>query len=66
MLSSCFYLTYDSNAFWNIVNLCRVIYDPDFDDNASKTLASLELTDGKFLEVIDDDDRKIVVYLKHV
>ncbi|KAG0089958.1 E1 ubiquitin-activating protein uba2 [Podila epicladia] len=44
----------------------RVIYDPDFDDNASKTLASLELTDGKFLEVIDDDDRKIVVYLKHV
>ncbi|KAF9324903.1 E1 ubiquitin-activating protein uba2, partial [Podila minutissima] len=44
----------------------RVIYDPDFDDNAAKTLASLELTDGKFLEVIDDDDRKIVVYLKHV
>lgn len=48
------------------LNLDRVIYDPDFDDNAAKTLASLELTDGKFLEVIDDDDRKIVVYLKHV
>ncbi|OAQ26113.1 putative ubiquitin-like activating enzyme [Linnemannia elongata AG-77] len=44
----------------------RVIYDPDFDDNAEKTLASLELTDGKFIDVVDEDDRKIIVCLKHV
>lgn len=43
----------------------RVIYDPDFDDNASKTLSSLQLTDGKFVEVLDEDDRKIIIYLKH-
>ena len=44
----------------------RVIYDPDFDDNAEKTLASLQLTDGKFVDIVDEDDRKIIVYLKHV
>ncbi|KAF9136095.1 E1 ubiquitin-activating protein uba2 [Mortierella sp. 14UC] len=44
----------------------RVIYDPDFDDNAEKTLASLELSDGKFVDVVDEDDRKIIVCLKHV
>ncbi|KAF9095607.1 E1 ubiquitin-activating protein uba2 [Mortierella sp. AD031] len=44
----------------------RVIYDPDFDDNAEKTLASLELSDGKFVDVVDEDDRKIIVCLKHI
>ncbi|KAF8964605.1 E1 ubiquitin-activating protein uba2 [Entomortierella lignicola] len=44
----------------------RVIYDPDFDDNASKALESLQLTDGKFVDVVDEDDRKIIIYLKHV
>ncbi|KAI7823790.1 hypothetical protein BC939DRAFT_397013 [Gamsiella multidivaricata] len=44
----------------------RVIYDPDFDDNAEKTLASLQLTDGKFVDVVNEDDRKIIVCLKHV
>ncbi|KAF9155769.1 E1 ubiquitin-activating protein uba2 [Linnemannia schmuckeri] len=44
----------------------RVIYDPDFDDNAGKTLASLELSDGKFVDVVDEDDRKIIICLKHV
>ncbi|KAF9920250.1 E1 ubiquitin-activating protein uba2 [Linnemannia zychae] len=44
----------------------RVIYDPDFDDNAEKTLASLELLDGKFVDVVDEDDRKIIFCLKHV
>ncbi|KAG0225393.1 E1 ubiquitin-activating protein uba2 [Mortierella sp. GBA43] len=44
----------------------RVIYDPDFDDNAAKTLASLQLTDGKFVDVVDEDDRKIILCLKHV
>ncbi|KAG0311885.1 E1 ubiquitin-activating protein uba2 [Dissophora globulifera] len=44
----------------------RVIYDPDFDDNASKTLVSLQLTDGKFVEVVDEDDRKIILCLKDV
>ncbi|KAG0380486.1 E1 ubiquitin-activating protein uba2 [Mortierella sp. AD032] len=44
----------------------RVIYDPDFDDNAEKTLASLELSDGKFIDVVDEDDRKVIVCLKHV
>ncbi|KAF9172262.1 E1 ubiquitin-activating protein uba2 [Mortierella sp. AD011] len=44
----------------------RVIYDPDFDDNASKTLADLQLTDGKFVDIVDEDDRKIIIYLKHV
>ncbi|KAF9583516.1 E1 ubiquitin-activating protein uba2 [Lunasporangiospora selenospora] len=43
----------------------RVIHDPDFDDNVGKTLASLDLTDGKFVDVVDEDDRKIVLYLKH-
>ncbi|KAG0044685.1 E1 ubiquitin-activating protein uba2 [Gryganskiella cystojenkinii] len=42
----------------------RVIHDPDFDDNLGKTLADLELTDGKFVDVVDEDDRKIIVYLK--
>ncbi|KAF9355250.1 E1 ubiquitin-activating protein uba2 [Mortierella sp. AD094] len=44
----------------------RVIYDPDFDDNASKTLAGLQLTDGKFVDIVDEDDRKIIIYFKHV
>ncbi|KAF9114521.1 E1 ubiquitin-activating protein uba2 [Mortierella sp. AM989] len=44
----------------------RVIYDPDFDDNASRTLENLELTDGKFVDIVDEDDRKIIVYIKHV
>ncbi|KAI8600010.1 putative ubiquitin-like activating enzyme [Dissophora ornata] len=44
----------------------RVIYDPDFDDNAEKTLASLQLTDGKFVDIVDEEDRKIIVYLKHI
>ncbi|KAF9983446.1 E1 ubiquitin-activating protein uba2 [Modicella reniformis] len=44
----------------------RVICDPDFDDNVTRTLASLQLTDGKFVDVIDDDNRKIIVCLKHV
>lgn len=43
-----------------------MIYDPDFDDNAEKTLASLELLDGKFVDVVDEDDRKIIVCLKHM
>ncbi|KAG0291589.1 E1 ubiquitin-activating protein uba2 [Dissophora globulifera] len=48
--------------------ICRksVIYDPDFEDNASKTLVSLQLTDGKFVEVVDEDDRKIILCLKDV
>ncbi|KAF9431553.1 E1 ubiquitin-activating protein uba2 [Entomortierella beljakovae] len=44
----------------------RVIYDPDFDDNVGKTLEGLQLTDGKFMDIVDEDDRKIVVYIKHV
>ncbi|KAI1313827.1 E1 ubiquitin-activating protein uba2 [Mortierella claussenii] len=44
----------------------RVVYDPDFDDNVSKTLASLQITDGKFVDIVDEDDRKIIVCLKHV
>ncbi|KAG0211428.1 E1 ubiquitin-activating protein uba2 [Mortierella sp. GBA30] len=44
----------------------RVIYDPDFDDNVGKTLASLQLTDGKFMDVVDEDDRKVIVCIKNV
>ncbi|KAF9189556.1 E1 ubiquitin-activating protein uba2 [Haplosporangium sp. Z 767] len=43
----------------------RVIHDPDFDDNVGKTLVSLQLTDGKFVDIVDEDDRKIIVCLKH-
>ncbi|ORZ10296.1 hypothetical protein BCR41DRAFT_378361 [Lobosporangium transversale] len=44
----------------------RVIYDPDFDDNVAKTLESLQITDGKFVDIVDEEDRKIIVYLKHM
>ncbi|KAF9290599.1 E1 ubiquitin-activating protein uba2 [Mortierella alpina] len=44
----------------------RVIYDPDFEDNVAKTLASLQLTDGKFVDVVDEDDRKVIVCIKNV
>ncbi|KAF9990113.1 E1 ubiquitin-activating protein uba2 [Mortierella antarctica] len=44
----------------------RVIYDPDFEDNVERTLASLQLTDGKFVDVVDEDDRKVIVCIKNV
>lgn len=43
----------------------RVIHDPDFDDNLEKTLAELQLTNGKFVDVVDEDDRKVIVYIIH-
>lgn len=52
--------TYISDVF------ARVIYDPDFEDNVAKTLASLQLTDGKFVDVVDEDDRKVIVCIKNV
>ncbi len=43
-----------------------MIYDPDFEDNVEKTLASLQLIDGKFVDVVDEDDRKVIVCIKNV
>lgn len=45
--------------------ICRVVHDPDFDDNLEKTLAELQLTNGKFVDVVDEDDRKVIVYIIH-
>lgn len=33
-----------------------LLYDPDFDDNESKTLASLNLKSGGFITIIDEDE----------
>ncbi|KAJ8507709.1 hypothetical protein ONZ45_g9959 [Pleurotus djamor] len=33
----------------------RVLSDPDFDDNNDRTLASLNVTRGKFLNIVDED-----------
>lgn len=33
----------------------RLLLDPDFDDNADRTLASLSVTQGKFLTIVDED-----------
>jgi ubiquitin-like 1-activating enzyme E1 B len=34
----------------------RVLSDPDWDDNNEKTLASLNVSRGKFLTIVDEDD----------
>ena len=33
----------------------RVLSDPDWDDNFERTLESLNVTQGKFLNIVDDD-----------
>lgn len=33
----------------------RILADPDWDDNFEKTLASLNVTRGKFLSIVDDE-----------
>lgn len=33
----------------------RLLADPDFDDNLDRTLASLGVTYGKFLSIVDED-----------
>ncbi|KAK0547399.1 E1 ubiquitin-activating protein uba2 [Tilletia horrida] len=39
----------------------RLLLDPDFDDNADKTLSDLGLTLGKTLTVVDEDDKWVSV-----
>lgn len=34
----------------------RMLADPDFDDNLESTLESLEVTHGKFITVVDEDE----------
>lgn len=34
----------------------KLLYDADFDDNADRTFADLNIGDGTFITVIDDDD----------
>ena len=33
----------------------RLLADPDFDDNLGRTLASLGVTNGKFLSIVDEE-----------
>lgn len=39
----------------------RVLADPDFDDNLSRTLADLGVTRGKMLTVTDEDEKFAIV-----
>jgi len=34
----------------------RILADPDWDDNLERTLESLNVTRGKFLNIVDEDD----------
>jgi ubiquitin-like 1-activating enzyme E1 B len=34
----------------------RILSDPDWDDNNNKTLESLNVTQGKFLTIVDEND----------
>jgi ubiquitin-like 1-activating enzyme E1 B len=40
----------------NVFEEKRVLSDPDWDDNLERTLESLNVTRGKFINVVDDDD----------
>ena len=42
---------------------CRILYDPDFNDNESATLASLNLVNGSLLR-LDDDTQEIKLQLR--
>jgi len=37
-----------------------LLYDPEFDDNGDRTLASLGVTQGKFLTIVDEDGELVM------
>ncbi|KAH9475882.1 Ubiquitin-activating enzyme E1-like [Psilocybe cubensis] len=39
----------------------RVLSDPDWDDNMDRTLASLNVTRGKFVSIVDEDGEKATI-----
>ncbi|KAG0229052.1 E1 ubiquitin-activating protein uba2 [Actinomortierella wolfii] len=43
----------------------RLLYDVEFDDNLESSLAKLGVTNEKLLEVLDDEDRKVVLRIRH-
>lgn len=42
----------------------KLIYDPDFDDNISRTLSDLKISDGSFFTVIDEEEEDVKVNLE--
>ncbi|KIY50229.1 hypothetical protein FISHEDRAFT_64888 [Fistulina hepatica ATCC 64428] len=41
----------------------RVLSDPDWDDNNARTLQSLNITRGKFLNIVDEDEERATISL---